>query len=700
MSKPPTSAHDAWLKSTLGLDVAKTTTAAPPLPPAPPDKQSQEFRAQFEAALEPVDAAIAYLSSHAADPKTAAVASKREVLLTVYGTALAKVDPADEAKGKPALAKALVGVQSVAAEAGTAQQEAEKFFAEWTTREPELEEAAGEIEEMEEWGYDKVAPLRTQLDAVEGPAEARNFDVASAAADQLLAAMKPVVDDYEKQKAAKEKYDPAYDAQLQRLQKVGTCMHVKLAAERDEIGTAQRDMEANAQAKNYVDALKQLEDLTTQVGTFETALEELERRKAEFDEAWNALKEKLGSTEQSTYKKLVPDQQAIAAAKLPIEAAEQAEDFDQAMPMLKGLDTMVDAFLARRTKLDDEKKAFDKAWDDLQPKLGQLETSTFKKLQPMLDDINKTKGEVDAAAQVEDYENALRMVGDLSNKVDAYLKKAEDTAKQKEAFEQADRELGVLLLDGIDKVSAPSLASPASELRTTRAEIKPAIEADDYEKALELANDAKGKASTLRAEAEKLRQSIKEKLDTIETDVAQLDVGKHPIKEKIDELIAAIRSEVQSNAQLDKAEKDLAQLPKLVQQLKDDPAAKLRNNPDYQTKLRTEQELFDARETARADYDRAKAAYEGAKVPTTGISGGLSGSGLSGGVSVSGDLANSSVKSKEVDLAKAKLAEADHKLERAYQDRVKLMQKAGWKGKLPEKGQDYPRSELPDFVKR
>jgi chromosome segregation ATPase len=925
----PDSAHDQWIKATLNVDPARYTAAPlPPLPPAPPDKQSQEFRAQFEAALAPIDTAVAYLSGHADDAKKAPVAQKREVLVTVYSTALTKVDPADEAKGKPALDQALNGVKGVAATAVATQQAAEKVFAEWTAREPKLEEAAGKIEEMEEWGYEKVAPLRTQLDAVEAPAEARSFDLAITAADTLVAAMKPVVDDYEKQKAAKEKYDPAYEALKPRLEKVGACTHVKLAAERDAIGSARHDMEANAQAKQYVDALKQLEDLTTQVGTFETALEDLERRKKEFEDAWKALQEKLGQIEQSTYKKLAPDQQAITAAKPLIESAAQAEDFDQAMSLLKDLEAKVDAFLAARAKLDEEKKAydaawaevqprldqmaksefkkveplreginqkkgeidtavqnedyagalplvqglstqideyqkaveqaeqekkayeeawgtlqpkltqteqstyqklagqkqgltdgraaidaavqeedfvkakmavddlsmkadeylaaiakideqkkvyeeawnalqpklaqtdgppykkldvqrqdlaaakssiegavqqedfeqaktlvddlsnkcdaflaaaakldeqkqaFDKAWGELQPKLGQVQTATFKKLQPMLDDINKTKGEVDAAAQGEDYENALPMVGDLSNKVDAYLKKAEDTAKQKEDFEQADMELGTLLMDGIDKVSAPSLAAPANELRTTLAGIKPAMEGEDYEKALQLANDAKGKASALRAEAEKLRQSIKDKVDTIETDVAQLDVGKHPIKERIDQLIAAIRSEAQSNEQLDKAEKDLAELPKLVQQLKDDPAAKLRNNPDYQAKLRAEQEAFDAREIARADYERAKAAYDGTKVPTTGVNVGLSGAGPSGGISASGDPANPGVKLKEVDLAKAKLDSAEKKLDRSYQDRIKLMQKAGWKGKLPEKGQDYPRAELTDFLKR
>ncbi len=815
------------------------------------DKQAQEFQAAFQQAQGAINGHLQYTAANAEASAHAGFATRRDAMYSAYQAAAAKIDRNNPAQAQGDIDKVLADERALGGEVATFRQAAEKAKNDWDARQPQYDEAVHHIEELEAW-EDKDAPaLRGQADKILTQTNERRYADASTALDVLLPQLAPVYEEYVRQRDAKAKYEPARDALADRVAKVAGNDRARLQPERDAVGTARNTMEASANEKNFVQALEQVGDLTGKLETFEAALEELDRKKKEFEaanaelekkltevqqstfrkleqkqqeivagkaavdaaagtedydqamtlaselsnkceeyrvalekleqerkayqeawdalqdklkqteapsyqklegqkqgladgraaidaavqeedfvkaktgvddlakkvdeylaavakldeqkkayeDAWNAVQDKLSQTDGPPYKKLDVQRQDLAAAKSSIEAAVQQEDFENAKTLVDDLSNKCDAFLAAAAKLDEQKQAFDKAWNDVQSKLGQLQTSVFKKLQPMLDDINKTKGEIDAAAQAEEYETALPKIGDLSNAVDAYLKKEEDTTKQKEAFEAADTELGVALLDGIDKVSAPSLAAPADALRSALAGIKPAIEAEDYEKALQLTTDAKGKASALRAEADSLRQSINGKVDAIETDVAQLDVGNHPVKTRIDELIAAIRGAAQSNAQLDKAEKDLAELPKLVQQLKDDPAAKLRNNADYQAKLRAEQEALEARDVARADYERAKAALDGTKVPNVGVTAGMS-KDPSGSVTVSGDPASASIKSKEVDLAKSKLTAAENKLDRAYQDRIKVMQKAGWKGKLPEKGQDYPRAELTDFLKK
>lgn len=584
MSNP---AHDAWIKATLGLDPAKASATAPPLPPAPPDKQSQEFRAQFTAALAPVDAAIAYLSLHADEAKKAAVASKREVLVTIYTAALAKVDPADEAKGKPALGQALNGVGSVAAEAGAAQRAAEKVFADWTAREPKLEQAARKIEEMEDWGYDKAATLRTQLDAVKGPAEARSFEVASAAVDQVLGASKPLIGDYENQKAAKATYEPARDALADRLAKASGNEHPKLQVESDEAGAERDVMEASAKEQNFVQALEQLGDLTKKLEAFEAALDEIERKKKEFEALKLELELKLTPVQQSTYRKLEPKQQEIAAGKTAVDAAAAAEEYDQATTLASELANKCEEYEAEAKKLDEERKAYETAWAALQPRYEQTATSEFKTLQTLQEELLAIKASIDSSVQAEDFAQALTQVNDLATKVDTFLAERDKLQQQRSAYDEIWATVGPKVTEALQG-SSTRLAPQREALAATQQQVDAAVQGEQFEQAGALATDLGAKADTyLEAERLLAEQKLRyeTELSTLQGELDAVAKSGSPALAAFNEEIARIRAQMEQAAQAEDYEQALAHAEDLSSKVKTylDELAKAR--ADYEAKL-------------------------------------------------------------------------------------------------------------------
>ena len=69
-----------------------------------------------------------------------------------------------------------------------------------------------------------------------------------------------------------------------------------------------------------------------------------------------------------------------------------------------------------------ESKRDDPALATLEPKLSEATVSKYAKLKPMQDDMAAVQKRMEAAVQKEDFVQALKLVTDLGNQVDAYNK--------------------------------------------------------------------------------------------------------------------------------------------------------------------------------------------------------------------------------------------------------------------------------------
>src|SRR5207249_3285032 len=120
--------------------------------------------------------------------------------------------------------------------------------------------------------------------------------------------------------------------------------YAKLKPMQDDMAGVQKNMEAAAQKKDFVQALKLVTDLGTKVDAYTKAFTELEQQQKEYEEAWSALQPKLEAAAKADYPKLADQKAELATGRTNIETAVQAEDYAQALKLAKELAPKVDAF--------------------------------------------------------------------------------------------------------------------------------------------------------------------------------------------------------------------------------------------------------------------------------------------------------------------------------------------------------------------
>ncbi len=312
------------------------------------DKQAQDFQAAFQGLQGEINGHLQYTSANAEASKHGAFASRRDALYSAFQSALGSIDRKDPSKAQGAIDQVLGDARALSSEASTLHQEVEAAKNEWDGKQPQYDEAVAHIEELEAWGDAQAGTLRGQADAVRTQANERRWKEASSACDQVCSQLAPVYDEYLKQKAAKEQYEPALQSLQPRLAGVSVSeqQYAKLAPMQQELATAQTQMESSAQAKDFVQALTQVQDLSGKVDALKQAKTEIDQKKQEYETALAALQPRLDAVSVSdpAYAKLEPMLAEITAARQAMETATQAGDYDQALALAKYLTAKLDAF--------------------------------------------------------------------------------------------------------------------------------------------------------------------------------------------------------------------------------------------------------------------------------------------------------------------------------------------------------------------
>ena len=550
------------LKNQFGVGDPKTpgapnTPNTPNTPDTGSDKQAQDFKAAFEKEQGVINGHLQYTAVNAEASRHDPLAARRDAMYPSFQAALGKIDRSDPSKAQGDIDKVLGEVRALSGEVASFRQEAEKAKNDWDARQGKYDEAVHQVEELEAWEDTKAPALRGLVDGIRTQVNERKYAQATTTFDQLQPKLEPIYAEYLKQKEAKAQYDPGLLALQPRLSAVASSARVKLAAERDAVGTAQTEMESSAQAKNYVKAFEQLGQLATKVEAFELAIEELERQKKAYEDALVVVQPKLTQVEQSTFKKLEPKQQEIATAKASIEAAAQSEDYEQALTLTNDLSTKCDEYIAAVTELEQQRKAYEEAWAALQPRFDQTTQSQFKKLELLQQELVTIKGQIDTAVQGEDFEQALTQVNDLSAKVDTFLADQEKAQQQRKAYEDAWASVGPKFTEALQS-DAVKLAPQRDELTALKQQIDSAVEAEDFEQALTLTTDLGTKADAcLEALRVLEEQKLKYELALSSLQPELDEVAKSPSKslQPMRDEIATIKGEMETAAAAQEFEK-------------------------------------------------------------------------------------------------------------------------------------------------
>src|SRR5438046_1005537 len=120
-----------------------------------------------------------------------------------------------------------------------------------------------------------------------------------------------------------------------------------------------------------------------------------------------------------------------------MEDAAAAGDYDQAMKPAGPYTTNFRSYEAAKKEIDDKKKQYEDALAALQPRLPTTSDPQYVKLEPMQQEIAALQKQMEDAAAAGDYDQALKLAGDLSAKLDAYEAAKKEIDEKKKQYEDA-----------------------------------------------------------------------------------------------------------------------------------------------------------------------------------------------------------------------------------------------------------------------
>ena len=530
-----------------------------------PDPQSQDLKAAFE---KPMDAMAGHLQFTAVNGEPARhdpFAARSEALVPRYQTALGEVDPADAAKAKASIDSLLADAEALGKEVEAFRNETEKAVAEWQGRVGAYDAAVVQVEELQEWQHPKEAAVRALADAIRGFVNDRAHPKAIALLDQFLPKLQPVYEDLQKQKAAQKEYEPALTALQPRLAQAAQPSFVKLASQQAEIATGQTGMASSATERDFVSALAESSALGGKVDAYTAAVEELTRLKKAYEQALAQVQPKLqAAPNPSPFQKLASQQGELASGQQQMESAAQAEDFEQALSQANDLGTKADAYAAAVEELTRLKKEYEQALAQVQPKLQTAPNpSPFNKLAAQQAELTSGQQQMESAAQAEEFEQALSQANDLGTKADAYTAAVAELTRLKQEYEQALSQVQPKLQAAPNPSPFDKLTAQQAELSSGQQQMEAAAQAEEFEQALQQANDLGTKAdayTTAVEELTRLKTAYEQALAQVQPKV-QAAPNPSPFNKLAPQQaeLASAQQQMESSAQAEEFEQALSQ---------------------------------------------------------------------------------------------------------------------------------------------
>jgi hypothetical protein len=452
--------------------------------PAKPgsDVQSSQFKAAMERDLGIVNGHLQYTVTNAEAVKHEPLAKRRDALIPQYQQALKAIDPANPAKAKPSIDKVQAAMRNLLADADKLHAAAEAALTQWKKQQPDLDAAVHKIEELEDWGEPRAATLRAVCEALRKQVDARQYSPASAALDKFLPKLAPLYDEYTKQKAAKEAYEPALAAVQQRLADAQVSRYKKLEAAQAELGTLQKEMQAAVAKKDYVLAQARLADLTRKVDACGKSMQDLDAQKKACDAAVAAVRPRAAKVAAAAAsKKLAAMRDEVAKAMTQVDAGIAAEDFEVACKQAADLVPRIDAYDKAEGEQAQAKKEYDEAAAPLPALVTRVSDAGSTRLAATKAEILKANGEMQTAAKDEDYARARDLARTLRPKLDGFVTELDNLARQRKAYEDALAPLLPRL--GAGPGANAQLDAMLRDIHAVRQDMEAAAHAEDYARA-------------------------------------------------------------------------------------------------------------------------------------------------------------------------------------------------------------------------
>jgi hypothetical protein len=469
-----------------GLKDCWNLTDPPSLDESGASEQAKKFLTDFKSIMATANTSLQYTACNAEKAKHDPFVAERDEQYVKCQDALKKIEP-DESKGKPHIESVLNGARAFSAKAAQFKQAAEKSLNEWKKREPDFDKAVQQVEELEAWGDPKAGELRDSSKAIVTATNERRYDNAVQMLAEFELKLKPVHEEYLRQKAAKEKYEPALKALQPRLDQTSTCPFKTLEPKSTEIATDKKQMETDAQNKDYVHALELVTGLSGKVDAYEQAIKQLEEKKKKYEDALGILKPKLPTQSDADFPQLGPLEIDLFNLERQANEAAAAEDYDKAIEHLKSLETKLAEYEKQKEELQKKKDEYDQLAKEITERLPTQSDADYPQLNPLQIELTTLNDQMKASANAKDWDKAIENAKNVKTKLDEFEKQKQELEKKKAEYEAARKALEPKLPQGCPVNT--DLADKHDKIMAKKGQMDKAAESKDYDTALKEAKE-------------------------------------------------------------------------------------------------------------------------------------------------------------------------------------------------------------------
>lgn len=378
--------------------------------------------------------------------------------------------------------------------------------------EPARQNLQGKLDEAQKCPFKSLDAQKQELTTGVGPMdEAASTKNYVDALSQLRTLEQKVTDFLAKVvelEAKKAEYETARAAVDPKLAEASTCQFKSLAELDQQIADLTTKTDAAAGEEKYDDALASVNELTTKVDEKVAKAKELEEKKKQYEDARKTLDPKLADASKCQFKSLAELDQQIADLTTKTDAAAGEEKYDEALTSVNELTAKVDEKVTKAKEIEEKKAEYEKLVGEITPRMPNQCEADYPTLDPLQTELMTIEGQMKAAAEAEDYANAVTHANDLKTKLDAYEKTREELVKAKTDYDAARKSLDPKLSQAAYCSKHEELAPIEKEIETLKSQLDAAAAAKDYKKAAELCGQLSGKIDTKLSEQGRLDRQI------------------------------------------------------------------------------------------------------------------------------------------------------------------------------------------------
>lgn len=384
-------------------------------------------------------------------------------------------DALERVKGKIDQLKEIVA--RIRAEVEENQRIWESHAGDWTL-------AQNRLQELQNFRHPDAGAMAETQDTVHQAVTDQRWADATTAFEQVEYNMGPTWEDYERQVAARDTYDPMRVDFDTRMTDVAAAepQTQEIVQRQNAIRGNVPAIDAAAGVPDYVQTLELMQVSVTELEALEAELMRVQQAQSAYDAALQGLQPRLTDASTSEYTALQAQSEAIAGLTTEMETLATAHDYEGALAKLQELSTAVDTFLADRDALDTARTSYEARLASLSGRLAAASSSEMESTANLQQTIIDAEDAMRAAAEAENFVEALS----LADAVETALTNYEAVVADRDLY---DARLAALQ----DELAQTSETRPEwaylepiqSEIVTIQTAMETAAAAEDFATALD-----------------------------------------------------------------------------------------------------------------------------------------------------------------------------------------------------------------------